>query len=204
MVTVVGIGPGHPDHITPAAVKRINEADIIIGATRVLAAIDTRDKRVVDISAGLDGAVRAIEENRKENVVVVVSGDPGFYSMLKTIRDRLPGLHPDVVPGISSIQLLFARIGRQWQDVALTSAHGRTLADLDKTIERHGRICVLTDNIHTAPAIARHLTLRGIDGRAVAGENLSYEDEKIVDTTLAELSKLEGFSSSVLYIEIDS
>jgi precorrin-6B methylase 1 len=44
----------------------------------------------------------------------------------------------------------------------------------------------------------------GITGRVVAGANLSYDDERIVDTTLAELAKLEGFESSVLYIEIDS
>lgn len=204
MVTVVGIGPGHPDYITPAAVKRIGAAEVVIGARRVLDAIDLTNKEVIEVTADISAAMVAIDENKEHNTVVVVSGDPGFYSMLKTIRNKLPEIALDAVPGVSSMQMLFARIGEEWQGVALASVHGRSLDELDNVIKRHKRSCILTDNVHSAPAIARYLADQGITGRVVAGANLSYDEERIVDTTLAELAKLEGFESSVLYIELDS
>ena len=204
MVTVVGIGPGHPDHITPAAVKRISAAEVVIGARRVLDAVDTEGKEVIEATADISAAMTAVDKNKERNTVVVVSGDPGFYSMLKTIRNNLPEIALDAVPGVSSMQMLFARIGEEWQGVALASVHGRSLDGLDAMIIRHKRSCLLTDNVHSAPAIARYLADKGINARVVAGANLSYDEERIVDTTLAELAKLEGFESSVLYIELDS
>jgi len=203
-VTVVGIGPGHPDYITPAAVKRIGAAEVVIGARRVLDAIDVAQKEVIEVTADISAAIAAIDKNKERNTVVVVSGDPGFYSLLKTIRDRLPEIALDAVPGVNSMQMLFGRIGEEWQGTALASVHGRSLDALDTVIKTHKRFCILTDNVHSAPAIARYLADKGITGRVVAGANLSYDDERIVDTTLAELAKLEGFESSVVYIEIES
>ncbi len=202
MVTVVGIGPGHSDHITPAAQKHIETADVLIGGKRLLDSVDTAGKDVFYITGHIDSALEELERCKDKNTVVVVSGDPGFYSILRTIRNRLPDLSINVVPGISSVQVLFAMIAQEWQDVAFTSVHGRSLDEFDKVIGQNKKVCLLTDDKLTAPVIARHLRERGTGGRAVVGKNLSYPDQQIIDTTVDALATMEGLESSVLYIEI--
>ena len=50
--------------------------------------------------------------------VVVYSGDAGFYSGARGLLPLLEKQHipTQVLPGISSVQLLSARLGRPWQD----------------------------------------------------------------------------------------
>jgi len=201
MVTVVGIGPGHPDLITPAAQKIIGTADVLIGGKRLLDSIDTTGKEIFYITGHIDSALKELERNSDKSTVVVVSGDPGFYSILRTIRNRLPHLPVNAVPGISSVQVLFALIAQEWQDVAFTSVHGRSLDELDKVTGHNKKICLLTDDKLTAPAIARHLRERGVGGRAVVGKNLSYPDQELIDTTVEALAEMDGLESCVLYIE---
>lgn len=202
MVTIVGIGPGHQDYITPAAVKRIGEAQVIIGGRRALAVVDKTGKEVHEITADIDSVMRVIENNLDRNVAVLVSGDPGFYSMLKTIRTNLPHLTVDAVPGISSIQVLFGLIAQEWQGVTFASVHGRGIDELDKVVGDNEKVCILTDDKITAPVIGRYLTGLGINGRAVVGKNLSYADQELIDTTVDKLTEMDGLGSCVLYIEI--
>ncbi len=201
MVTVVGIGPGHPDYITPAAAKRIAEADVLIGGKRVLSSIDVDGKDIYYITSDIKSAVKVVSENADRKVAVVVGGDPGFYSILKTIRDRLPKIAIEVIPGISPVQLLFGLIGREWQDVALVSVHGRTVDELKEVVGHNKKVCVLTDEKLTAPEVCRYLKGFGVGGRAVVGKNLSYPDQELVDTTIDEVAGMGGLGSSILYIE---
>ncbi|MBE0446609.1 MAG: precorrin-6y C5,15-methyltransferase (decarboxylating) subunit CbiE [Actinobacteria bacterium] len=202
MVTVVGIGPGHPDYITPAAVKRIGEAQVLIGGKRVLEAVDRAGKEIHEATADIDSIIRTIEDNRDKNTVVLVSGDPGFYSMLQTIRRKSPHLPIDVVPGISSVQVLFSLIAQEWQDIAFTSVHGRAINELDKTIRDNKKICILTDDKITPAVIGRYLAALDINGRAVVGRNLSYPDQELIDTTIDKLAGLGGLEQCVLYVEV--
>ncbi|MHB8841022.1 MAG: precorrin-6y C5,15-methyltransferase (decarboxylating) subunit CbiE [Candidatus Aquicultor sp.] len=201
MVTVVGIGPGHPDYITPAAQKHIATADVLIGGKRLLDSVDTAGKDIYYITGHIDSALEELERCKDKNTVVVVSGDPGFYSILRTIRTRLPDLSINAIPGISSVQVLFALIGQEWQDVVFTSVHGRSTDELDKVTGQNKKVCLLTDDKLTAPAIARHLRERGVGGRAVVGKNLSYPNQEIIDTTVDALAAMKGLESCVLYIE---
>lgn len=201
MVTVVGIGPGHPDYITPAAAKRIEEADVLIGGRRVLSSIDVAGKHIHYISADIESAIQVIKENAARNAAVVVGGDPGFHSILKTIRDRLPKIAVEVIPGISPVQFLFGLIGQEWQDVALISVHGRQVDELKEAVGHNKKVCVLTDEKLTAPEVCRYLKSLGAGGRAVVGKNLSYPDQELVDTTVDEIAGMNGLGSSILYIE---
>lgn len=52
---------------------------------------------------------------QKEDVVVMVSGDPGFYSLLPWLKKKFPSAPVEVIPGISSVQAAFCLIGEAWQ-----------------------------------------------------------------------------------------
>ncbi|HZD60612.1 MAG TPA: hypothetical protein VE439_09205, partial [Anaerolineae bacterium] len=65
------------------------------------------------------------------------------------------------------------------------------------------KICILTDNKITPTAIGKYLTGLHINGRAVVGKSLSYQDQELIDTTIDKLAEIKGLDSSVVYIEIE-
>jgi len=203
MVNVVGIGPGSPDYIAPAALNRINDAEVLIGAKRVLDSFDVGGKQIHYITADMDAVIKVVEANQHRETAIVVGGDPGFYSILKTLRERLSNIKVNVIPGISSAQFLFSLIGQEWQDVTFTSVHGRTLDEINGIVRDNKKVCILTDDKLTAPSVAKHLLNLGLKGRAVIGKNLSYQDQELIDTRIDKLAKLDGLGSSVLYVELD-
>lgn len=50
------------------------------------------------------------EALKKDDVVVMVSGDPGYYSLLPWLKKRFPEHPIEVIPGISSVQACFALV----------------------------------------------------------------------------------------------
>ena len=62
----------------------------------------------------------------RELCVVLYSGDTGVLfpvPMLLCRFLRRQGIFPQILPGLSSVQILAARIGRPWQNWNLVSAH---------------------------------------------------------------------------------
>ena len=123
---VVGIGPGSADYILPEALRAIETATFLVGGARALTAYAKPDPQQVKVDADIAGLLQTIrQELALRDVTVMVSGDPGYYSLLETFRRELPQARIRVIPGISSFQLAFARIGLPWQTARLLSAHGR-------------------------------------------------------------------------------
>ena len=65
-----------------------------------------------------------IESLRPEGpVTVLVSGDPGFFSLAKLVLRRFGRENCRIVPGISSVHVAFSRICLDWADAKIISAH---------------------------------------------------------------------------------
>jgi precorrin-6B C5,15-methyltransferase / cobalt-precorrin-6B C5,C15-methyltransferase len=89
------------------------------------------------------GAVEpALASLAGRSAVVLASGDPGFFGIVRLLRER--GHEPVVLPARSSVQLLCARIGRPWDDVTVVSAHGRALAPAVNVCRARAAVAVLT------------------------------------------------------------
>ncbi|NOJ27082.1 MAG: precorrin-3B C(17)-methyltransferase [Nitrososphaera sp.] len=121
---VVGVGPGHHDHMTYRAKQVIEESQIIVG-------YDTYVGLVEDLISGkevyryamtqeVDRANQAIEFAEKGKIVSLVSsGDPGIYGMIGLIYEILAekgwnaekGIYVECVPGVSSLNSCAALIG---------------------------------------------------------------------------------------------
>lgn len=121
---VVGLGPGHHDHMTFRAKQAIEESEVIIG-------YDTYVSLVEDIISGkevyrypmtqeVDRANQAIELAQSGKVVSLVSsGDPGIYGMIGLIYEILAekdwnkqvGIYVECIPGVSSLNSCAALIG---------------------------------------------------------------------------------------------
>ncbi len=121
-VTVIGCD-GRP--FGPEAAQALAAARLVIGAPRHLDAVPDSatppDAERVEIKH-LDAALDTLDA-RSGHVAVLASGDPGFFGIVRALRAR--GIEPHVIPATSSVTLAFARLGLDWDDALVISAHGR-------------------------------------------------------------------------------
>lgn len=200
---IVGVGPGAEGYILPVARKIIEEADCLAGAPRHLELFRCLGKEEVVLTGHFAEVISFIKKNKnKKKLVVLVSGDPGMYSLLGRIQQILAPQEYSVIPGISTVQLAFARIGESWQDAKIVSLHGRKNANLAGIVKTTNKLFLFTDSNFPPQNLAVSLLKSGVENkRVVVLENLSYPNERIIDTNLKHLSKMKGFGLCAVIIE---
>lgn len=202
-VYIVGTGPGAGEYLLPMARKEVEKADCLIGASRILALFQYTSKKKILLEGHFKEAVSYIKKNKdSERIAVLVSGDPGLFSFLGLIEQALEKKDYAVIPGISTLQLAFAKIGESWQDAKIISLHGRNRKNLAKEVRGSSKVFLLTDLKLSPQNVAAYLLKRGIKNRkAVVFENLAYPNERIVETDLENISKVGGFGLCVMIIK---
>ncbi|HEI6850989.1 TPA: cobalt-precorrin-7 (C(5))-methyltransferase [Yersinia enterocolitica] len=177
MITVVGIGPGDADYLTPAARRAIERAEVLVGGKRHLETLscDSKESRLLD--ADLLGLLEWLDSNKHRAIVVLASGDPLLYGIGKLLAANFSAEELHIVPGISAIQYLCAKVALDMNDLFLTSSHGRE-PDFD-WIFQHDKVAMVTDGIIGPRAIADALQQRGLSRTLIIGENLSQPNERI-------------------------
>ena len=127
-VTLIGMGSGQPENLTLQGLAALRQADLILGARRLLAVLPAGCTENRAAAYRPDEVAELLQTSGAENAVLVYSGDTGFYSGASAMMEKLEalGVRARVLPGLSSIQLLAAALGRPWQGWNLVSAKGRT------------------------------------------------------------------------------
>lgn len=199
-VYVIGIGMGNPDTLTVGARRAIESCDLLVGARRVLEPFEGLGKEMRALIRS-DEIVAAVRASMVERVAVLVSGDVGLYSGATILIRKLEGFDVEVMPGISSLGYLCARLRMPWQDVCVVSAHGRA-CDVVGAVQSHRRTFALTGGSTRVEDLCAELVGRGLgDLWAHAGEHLSYGDERIVSGPARELADMSFDGLSVLLVE---
>ncbi len=121
---IVGVGPGHHDHMTFRAKKVIEESDTIVGYTTyvklVQDLISGKDVYEYAMTQEVERAQQCIDLAKAGKIVSLVSsGDPGIYGMAGLIYETLAesgwdpknGLQVEIVPGVSALNSCSAIIG---------------------------------------------------------------------------------------------
>ncbi|SEC73366.1 precorrin-6Y C5,15-methyltransferase (decarboxylating) [Streptomyces sp. 2231.1] len=141
MITVVGTGTGAP---VPDGV--LDRAALVVGGRRHLdaAALPEGAERVVlgPLAPALDTIAGYV--GKELPVVVLASGDPGFFGIVRALAERFGAGALDVRPGVSSVAAAFARIGLPWDDAVVVSAHGRDLRTAVNLCRARPKVAVLT------------------------------------------------------------
>jgi precorrin-6y C5,15-methyltransferase (decarboxylating) CbiE subunit len=194
-VTIVGCGPGSKKYLTGYALQQINNAEVLIGSRRLLSLFSDTDAETFMLNNNYKLLItRIVSLTKRKKVAVLVSGDTGFFSYAKLIIDKIGIENCEVIPGISSVQLAFAKIGRAWNDACFMSLHGRTgkLASVVKKIMENEKVAVLTDNANNVRLIARKLLDAGLKDRKIyVCENLSLENERIREFDVSSILKIQ-------------
>ncbi len=200
-VDLVGIGPGGAGGMTGEARQAIREADCLIGARRMLEAVRETGQTVCEAVAPED-ILRCIRERQgTRRFAVVLSGDTGFFSGARRLLPLLKDCETRVLPGLSSMQVLCARLGTSYEDVVPVSLHGRDV-DIVPDVARHRRVFALVGGPEGAAELCRALKAVGLERvRVTVGERLGYPEERLTAGTAAELAERTFDPLSAVLIE---
>ena len=200
-VTVVGIGPGSKKAMTGEVRDALSQADCIIGAKRMVEAVAENGQAVHNAIAPEQIADFIREHKEYQHFVVAMSGDVGFFSGTKKLLPLLRDCDVNILPGISSMVYLCAKLGTSYEDVVPVSVHGRD-HDIIPDVHRKERIFALVGGENGMGSLCRELTAAGLGSVKVSvGEKLSYSDEKITVGTAEALQNHVFQSLSVALIE---
>ncbi|MEU6258249.1 precorrin-6y C5,15-methyltransferase (decarboxylating) subunit CbiE [Streptomyces sp. NPDC047043] len=141
MITVVGTGTG-----APVPLDAVAGAELVVGGRRHLEAVRLPESAERIVLGPLAPALDAIEEyvGKERRVVVLASGDPGFFGIVRALAERFGADRLDVRPGVSSVAAAFARLGLTWDDAVVVSAHGRDSRTAVNVCRAHPKAAVLT------------------------------------------------------------
>ena len=205
MVTLIGMGSGTPELLTAQGLAALQSADLIIGAKRLLEHLPTGCTENRKALYKPEDILSCLSEFPAANAALLYSGDTGFYSGASKLLPMLRafGISARVLPGVSSVQLLSAAIGRPWQDWRLVSAHGCACDPVAECLTAEGRpVFFLTGGTETPATLCAKLTDAGLgDAHAIAGENLGTPQEHLAFGTAQTLAAKTFAPLSVLLIE---
>jgi precorrin-6Y C5,15-methyltransferase (decarboxylating) len=193
VIAVVGVDARG---LSAPAAKAVRAAALVVGGARHL-----RDAPVAPGGATLtlgpvEPAVRALREHAGtgRDAVVLASGDPGFFGILRRLRDA--GLEVTAEPAVSSVAALAARAGVPWDDALVASAHGRDPRRAVNACRALPKVAVLAGPALGPAALAERL--RGWERRLVVGEDLGAGTERVSHVSLAEAANRTWSDLSVV------
>jgi len=174
VITVVGLDG---TALSALARERLAGATLVMGGRRHL--------RELPVPAGV--ATVALREDPADalrqvveadgDVVVLASGDPGLFGVLRLLREHVPADGVEVLPAVSSVTLAFARAGLPWDDAVVVSAHGRDLRPAVAACRAHPKVAVLT--CAGAGPAELGAALAGVDRRLCVAERLGLPGERV-------------------------
>ena len=202
-ITLVGMGSGAPGSLTAAGLEALRGAELIIGARRLLENLPEGCTANRAALYKTDEICALLRQTDCAETAVVFSGDTGFYSGAAALCRALDdaGLPYTVLPGVSSVQLLSAALGRPWQGWRLVSAHG-CACDPVAACRAGGTTFFLTGGSETPATLCQQLAAAGLgDAAATVGENLGTPSQRLVTGRAQELAAQRFAPLSVLLVE---
>ena len=123
-----------------------------------------------------------------------------FAAAPKKLLDVL-GEKVKVIAGTSSVSYFMSKLQKSWDDVLLTSVHGKE-NNLPGMIKRHKKVFAILGTRDGIQNLARDLVTWGMeDVMLYTGERLSYENEVLKTGKPEEFLDYEADALSVVYVE---
>ena len=205
MITLIGMGSGTPESLTAQGLAALQNAGLILGAKRLLEQLPQGCTEHRKALYQPEDVLAALAADPEVDAALVYSGDTGFYSGAAQLLPMLRafGISCRVLPGLSSVQLLAAAVGRSWQEWKLVSAHGCACDPVAECLTAGGKpVFFLTGGAETPASLCGRLAAAGLgDAHVLVGEELGRAEEKILFGTAQEFAQKQFASLSVLLVE---
>ncbi len=217
---IIGVLDNGCSGLSAAALTRLQEAEVVIAASRVLslfaetiAQAEGKDLtgNLSLVSEWINAALAA-----QKKVVVLATGDPLCHGIASFLTKKLGADKLEIMPNVSSIQLAFSRTGMAWQDAKICSVHSKDAGEwqigsgadhglyaLLQAINQHDKLAVLTSPENNPARIARMLVLENMadDFNMIVAENILCANEKLFqDLSIAELAEQEFTGNDVVIL----
>ena len=180
-ISIVGCGPGGPEYVSPAARAAARDAEVLLGALRLLEMFPEHTGPKAALQGSIEqmlGAIAAVLEEGKRPTVLV-SGDPGLFSLAQRIVERFGASACHILPAVSSVQVAFARLGLGWADAKIISAHGRVPGAEPAELTGFDKIAILAGTPEALAWCGRAAGELQTTHAAFVCENLTLCDERI-------------------------
>ena len=202
-ITLAGIGMGSRNCLTKEVCEKIEEADILLGADRMLEPYKPRmEKKPFYLAKQIIPYLLEVQMKHpieSLKVVVLFSGDSGFYSGCQSLYHALQEeinagqlkakMH--VMPGISSVAFLASCIGESYQNAAVYSMHGKEIYNLARRIQREQKTFLIMSGVKDVNRLGESLIKAGMnDCEIITGYQMSYAEQQIIKRTPDECIKL--------------
>mgnify|MGYP002624228252 CR=1 FL=1 len=203
-IIIAGTGAGSENFLTPEVMDALKNAECVIAhKSRVNLIpenanfIELADFRNMRNLEKLFREILAVHER----ILLLVSGDPGIFSLMPFVKRKFPDVNLRVLPGISSLQVLCAKFCETWHDAKIISGHGREVSGVKllNEIERNRLVIFFCDGVNSPEKICREL-LAMENLEIIIGENLSLESERIFSGAASDFSGKIFASNSLMMI----
>ena len=172
-IAVIGLD-GRP--LPPGAAGLLEGASLVAGGRRHLEDLAVEPERAVAFEGDLSVALSRIEAEGGP-VVVLASGDPGFFGIVRLLGERFGPADLRVVPAVSSVAVAFARAAISWDDAVTVSVHGREPHRAVNVCRAHPKVAVLTSPEFGPAELAG--SLEGLGRAFLVAERLGGPDERV-------------------------
>ncbi len=178
-IYLIGTGMGGRKTLTAEAERACREAEVLIGAERMVNDLSDLNKPVF-ISYRYD-EIRGFADSHAQYscAAVLLSGDISFYSAAGKLREKLKGHEVVPIAGISSLSYMCAKLGIDLNDTEAVSLHGKKNSYICRVRDRKYTFLLLNDG-GDIEKISEQLRCFDIDCIIHAGSRLGYEDERII------------------------
>ena len=205
-IFLTGIGMGMPEMLTARAKEVIDQADCLIGAKRMLECAkrilpgEMQEKKKMMVEYRPEQIAEIIKAEKEDwKIGILLSGDIGFFSGAKKLEKVLEGFADEVilVPGISSIVYLSAKIGIAWEDAAIISLHGKN-ENFIQTIDKREKTFLLLGGTDAGKVFYKKMLEYEMNEVKIhIGTNLSYADECVRSGVLSDFQEedFEGLTA---------
>ena len=175
----------------------VRDAALVVGGERHLEMLGVEPGRAAVLKGDLSDALSQIED-ADGPVVVLASGDPGFFGIVRLLGERFGSDSLRVLPAVSSVALAFARAGLSWDDATIASAHGRDPVRAVNVCRADPKVAVLTSPDFGPARLAT--ALEGLGRTFIVAEKLGMPDERVFRGDAAIIAGMEWEDPNVVLV----
>jgi precorrin-6y C5,15-methyltransferase (decarboxylating) CbiE subunit len=199
-IIIVGCGPGGPDYLTDAARQAVEQAQLLVGASRLLALFPEAKGEQIAVGADIAAALKVMDTHIGQTpIVVLVTGDPGLHSLARPVVRHFGRALCRIIPAVSSVQAAFAAAGLDWMDARILSAHGALPEVNTQNLLPVDKVAVLAGSSAALQWIGE-LAVKIAPRRILVCEELTLSEETITEVQANELMSLEASPRTVVLL----
>ncbi len=178
-ITIVGAGPGNPAFLTLRAREVLEGAEVVV-CRRDLAGCLPCSLKVVPLQGGTAEMLQTLQSLCREyrEVVVLLSGDPMLFSLLKHLpREWIR----EIIPGVSVFQYFSSRLGIVEDDLVFLNLHAQEDFSEFRLVLEEGRGgLVLSGDCRRTEEVL--ILIEGLrpESEVAVGADLSLPEERIL------------------------